>query len=316
MLNAREALSLPILLISLSVFLPFQGSAAEIEAVTKPSADIELSFVRPGKIGEVLVKEGEAVKAGQILARLDDKVEQIQLLQLKAKATNRTKILAAEAELLQKKEDLKKLEEARKKGAATDWEVEHARLNVEIGLHSLELAKFEHEQDRLKYEENQAEVERMRLVSPINGLVEDVTIEVGQSAQPLKTVIRVVDVDPLRVDVLAPIALAERLKPNQTAYVSFPGASGQTDRQQGQGHIAFISAFSRAGSDTLRVRLEIPNQARGQPGSGLGSALALQEKPRLKEISSLQAGLNLRKFMEIAAPCRGKITEEPGAQTG
>jgi RND family efflux transporter MFP subunit len=270
MFKAMETLFLQILLISLLVFLPFQGSAAEIEAVTKPSADIELSFVRPGKIGEVLVKEGEAVKGGQLLARLDDKVEQIQLIQLKAKAANRTKIEAAEAELLQKKEDLKKLEEARKKGAATDWEVEHARLNVDIGLHSVQFAKFEHEQDRLKYEENMAEVERMRLVSPINGLVEDVTIEVGQSAQPLKTVIRVVDIDPLRVDVLAPIALAERLQPNQTAYVSFPSGSKQAGSQQGQGHITFISAFSRAGSDTLRVRLEIPNRALRPAGERVG----------------------------------------------
>jgi RND family efflux transporter MFP subunit len=270
MFKAMETLFLQILLISLLVFLPFQGSAAEIEAVTKPSADIELSFVRPGKIGEVLVKEGEAVKAGQLLARLDDKVEQIQLIQLKAKAANRTKIEAAEAELLQKKEDLKKLEEARKKGAATDWEVEHARLNVDIGLHSVQFAKFEHEQDRLKYEENMAEVERMRLVSPINGLVEDVTIEVGQSAQPLKTVIRVVDIDPLRVDVLAPIALAERLQPNQTAYVSFSSGSKQAGSQQGQGHITFISAFSRAGSDTLRVRLEIPNRALRPAGERVG----------------------------------------------
>jgi HlyD family secretion protein len=270
MFKAMETLFLQILLISLLVFLPFQGSAAEIEAVTKPSADIELSFVRPGKIGEVLVKEGEAVKGGQLLARLDDKVEQIQLIQLKAKAANRTKIEAAEAELLQKKEDLKKLEEARKKGAATDWEVEHARLNVDIGLHSVQFAKFEHEQDRLKYEENMAEVERMRLVSPINGLVEDVTIEVGQSAQPLKTVIRVVDVDPLRVDVLAPIALAERLQPNQTAYVSFPSGSKQAGSQKGQGRITFVSAFSRAGSDTLRVRLEIPNQALRPAGERVG----------------------------------------------
>jgi RND family efflux transporter MFP subunit len=270
MFKAMETLFLQILLISLLVFLPFQGSAAEIEAVTKPSADIELSFVRPGKIGEVLVKEGEAVKGGQLLARLDDKVEQIQLIQLKAKAANRTKIEAAEAELLQKKEDLKKLEEARKKGAATDWEVEHARLNVDIGLHSVQFAKFEHEQDRLKYEENMAEVERMRLVSPINGLVEDVTIEVGQSAQPLKTVIRVVDIDPLRVDVLAPIALAERLQPNQTAYVSFPSGSKQAGSQKGQGHITFISAFSRAGSDTLRVRLEIPNRALRPAGERVG----------------------------------------------
>jgi RND family efflux transporter MFP subunit len=256
------ALFLQITLISLLVFLPLRGSAAEIEAVTKPSADIELSFARPGRIGEVLVKEGEAVKAGQLLARQEDKVEQIQLLQLMAKAENRTKIGAAEAELLQKKEDLKKIEEAKKKGAATDWEVEHARLNVEIGQHSLQLARFEHEQDRRKYEEIKAEVERMRLVSPINGLVEDVTIEPGQTAQPLKTAIRVVAIDPLRVDVLVPAPQAERLKANQPVYVYFPSPSaGQTGSVQAEGRITFVSAFSRAGSNTLRVRLEVPNQA-------------------------------------------------------
>jgi len=271
MFAQREALFLQITLISLLVFLPLPVSAAEIEAVTKPSADIELSFVRPGRIGEVLVKEGETVKAGQLLARQDDKVEQMQLLQLMAKAGNRTKIEAAEAELLQKKEDLNKLEEARKKGAATDWEVEHARLNVEIGQHSLHLARFEHEQDRRKYEETKAEVERMRLVSPINGLVEDVTIEPGQSAQPLKTAIRVVDINPLRVDVLVPAPLAERLKANQPAYVSFPSPSAeQTGRVQAEGRIAFVSAFSRAGSDTLRVRLEIPNQALRPAGERVG----------------------------------------------
>ena len=43
-----------------------------IEAVTRPSADVLLSFVNAGKIREIAVKEGDLVKKGQILLRQND----------------------------------------------------------------------------------------------------------------------------------------------------------------------------------------------------------------------------------------------------
>lgn len=231
----------------------------DIEAVTKPSADIELSFVRVGRVAEILIKEGDPVKTGQLLASQDDRVEQLQLLQLKAKAVNRTRIEAAAADLRQKEEDLKKIEGAKKKGAATDWEVEHARLNVKIAGLALQLAKFEHEQDRAKYEEVKADVDRMRLVSPMHGRVEEIAIEVGESPQPLKPAIRLVKIDPLWIDIIAPLTVAQPLKPGDTAGVMFPGHGAQGVGEKIEGRISFVSAMSKAASDTLRVRLEIAN---------------------------------------------------------
>jgi RND family efflux transporter MFP subunit len=251
--------------------LPCLG--ADLEAVTKPSADIELSFVRGGRVAEVLVKEGDAVKAGQLLASQDDQVEQIQLLQLKAKAGNQMRIRAAEAEMLQKEEDLKKIQGARKKGAATDWEVEHARLDVRIAQLSLQLAKFEHEQDRHKYEEAKAEVDRMRLLSPIDGRVEEVAIEPGESAQPMKAAMRVVQTDPLWIDVIAPLALARDLKPGQPVLTTFPGHGAQGLGQRVEGRISFVSAVARAASDTLRVRVEVPNPERRPAGERVSVSL-------------------------------------------
>ncbi len=236
----------------------------EIEAVTKPSADIELSFVRVGRVAEVLVKEGDLVKAGQLLANQDDRVEQLQLVQLQAKAANRTRIEAAAADLRQKEEDLKKIEGAKKKGAATDWEVEHARLNVKIAGLSLQLAKFEHEQDRAKYAEVKAEVERMRLVSPMHGRVEEIAIEVGESPQPLKPAIRLVKIDPLWIDIIAPLTVAQPLKPGDSAEVLFPGPGASGLSEGIEGRISSVSAVSKAASDTLRVRLEIANP-KGRP---------------------------------------------------
>jgi len=115
-----------------------------IRAVTRPSADITLSFVQPGRIAEVHFKEGDIVKVDQVLIRQDDAAEQILLAQLRAQSEDRTQILASDASLAQKAVDLKKLEKAAKSNAATALEVEHARLEVTIAQLSLDLAKFEH----------------------------------------------------------------------------------------------------------------------------------------------------------------------------
>jgi HlyD family secretion protein len=85
---------------------------SSIEAITNPSADVTMSFIQPGIISKVLIKEGDKVKTGQLLIEQD--------------------LEAAEASLAQKKVDLKRLEWAAGRGSATDLEVEHARLDVKI----------------------------------------------------------------------------------------------------------------------------------------------------------------------------------------
>ena len=270
-------------LFGLLAFGPMPCLGADIEAITKPSADIELAFVKPGRVAEVLVKEGDTVKAGQLLAGQDDKVEQIQVLQLLAKADNKTRLEASKTELLQKGEDLKKVEGAKKKGAATDWEVEHARLDVSIGRLNLQLATFEHEQDRRKYEEAKADLERLRLLSPIDGQVEEVTIEPGESPQPLKLAVRVVKTNPLWIDIIAPLALARDLKPGQTAAVVFPGHGAGGVGQRLEGRIMFVSAVARAGSDTLRVRVEVANPGRRPAGERVGVSFSgVEATPKRK----------------------------------
>ena len=138
----------------------------KIEAVTKPSKDTVLAFVQPGQIAEVLVKEGDPVKAGQVIMKQDDKAEFAQLAQLKAQAEDTTRIKAAEAQLDQKRVDLKKTEFARKQGAATDLEVDHAKLDVTIAELSLELAQFERKQAKLKCDQVRLQIDRMTHAKP------------------------------------------------------------------------------------------------------------------------------------------------------
>jgi RND family efflux transporter MFP subunit len=258
---------------------PFSGKDAAgsggsgIRSVTRPSADITMSFVQPGRIAAVHLKEGDAVKADQALVQQDDAAEQVLLSQLAAQCEDMTQIRAGEASLAQKKVDLQKLEKAAAGNAATALEVEHAKLDVRIAELSLDLARFQHEQELRKYHEQNIRVRNMQLRSPIDGSVEKIDVEVGESVNTTTEAIQVVQIDPLWIDVPVPLPQAMGLKVGTAAQVTFE-ASDRPAHSAGQtavsstlpGKIVFVAAVADAASGTLRVRLEVPNKARRPAG--------------------------------------------------
>ena len=232
------------------------NSDVGIAAITIPSADVTLSFVQAGCIAKVHFKEGDAVKAGQVLIQQVDDVERARLAQLEADSKDMTHIQAAEASLAQKQVDLKKLERAAERNAATELEVEHAKLNVRIAELSLQVAVFEHEQAERKYEEATIQIKNMSLKSPIDGSIEKINAETGESVNALDSVVRIVHINPLWIDVRAPLAKARNLRFGDTAKVEFP----DPEKISAEGTVVFIAAVADAASGTLRVRIEVPNK--------------------------------------------------------
>ena len=264
-----SSIGICILLLSVFSLDPLMGGAiygietnSAIRAITNPRYDITLSYVQPGRIAKVHFTEGAWVKAGQVLVQQDDAVEQIQLAQLKAASEDTTQIQASEASLAQKKVDLQKLEKAAAQNAATELEVEHAKLSVTMAELSLQLANFEHEQARRKYDEMKAQVEKMRLVSPIGGRIEKIHIEAGESINALTDVVRVVQIDPLWIDVPVPLIRAMDLTVGKKAMVLFPSPN----RASVEGSIIYIGAVADAASGTLRVTVEVPNKSNRPAG--------------------------------------------------
>ncbi len=240
------------------ILLAGMSWAGEIEAITKPSADIELSFVQPGKIKEVKVKEGDLVKQGDLLAGQEDEIERIQKKILAGRADNTTQIEMAKTELLQKEKDLKKMDEARREGAVTSWEADHARLAADTSLLSLKLAEFEHDQDILEEQQINAVIDRLHLRSPIDGVVEHVAIEVGESLLGLAPVMRIIKIDPLLIDAAVPLTDAKLLESGQQAIITY--ADGNVE----EGYIDNISSLADAAATTLRVRIKVANTG-GRP---------------------------------------------------
>ena len=248
------------ILATLGVFLPAWADEG-IEAVTRPSKDVTLSYTLAGRIADVLVKDGDQVQAGQVLVRLDDAAEQVALAKLQAESEDVTQVLAAEAQLAQSRVDLEKTEWAFERGAATNLEVEHAKLQVRITELSLQLARFKQDQAHYEYERFRLDLDRMRLTSSIDGVIELVSVEVGESVDPRADVIRVVAIDPLWIDVPTPLSQALGLQLGQTGEVIFidEDADDEAPARCLQGQVVHIASVADAASDTLVVRLEAPN---------------------------------------------------------
>ena len=272
--NIRLSIIAAILIGAVAAF-PLPAPAQALQGITAPNADITLSFVVAGQVSEVLVEAGSTVQRQQPLVRLFDEPEQIQAEQLKLLSEDRTKIQAAVAELAQKRVDLQKLQQAQAKGAASAWEVEHLRLNVRIAELALQSAKLEQDQYRRRYAHARSQLSRMHLLSPIAGRVEEVHVEAGESVGTLGPVLRIVQNDPLWIDVPVPMNRALDLKLGQAAWVTFPGdgAAGA----EPNGRVIHIAAVADAASETLRVRIEVPNPSGRPAGERVVVGFSAQE---------------------------------------
>jgi RND family efflux transporter MFP subunit len=253
--------------------MPNLSHALDVEAITKPSADISLSFVQHGKVDKVTIREGGHVSVGDLLASLEGQVEMVQYQLLAAKANDTTIIKIGQAELLQKKEDLLKMEEAYRNGAVTDWEVDHARLGVETALLEVELAEFEHAQDQLKHKEFKTALNNLHIRSPVKGIVEEVKIEKGESIQALAPIIRIVDIEDLLIDIAVPLSRAKSLGVNQKAVIKF------ADGEEVQGKIDHIASVADSAANTLRINVLAPNPGKRPAGERVTVSFPDAENP-------------------------------------
>lgn len=224
-------------------------------AATRPSRDAQMSFSFSTEIVEVPVKGGQRVKKGDLLVRARDAEVITAIDQQRALAANTLEIEGAG-----KQADLAKIrfENLKNAGAFSPQEYDERRIEADIAAVQHEQAKFNKDQQGLRLAQLEAQYERYRLVAPFDGIVDEVTVDVGQGVTEQDKVVRVVDIDRLWLDPTPPTALTLELdlKPGSPAWVlvDLPGRPRLVE-----GKVLEISAVADAVSLTRRVRVEIEN---------------------------------------------------------
>lgn len=231
-----------------------------LPAITKPCQDVTLSCSRPGLIAKVMVKDGQVVKIDQPVVQQDSREEEAMLAADKSKADDTTSIRAQEAIRDQSKVDLARVQYAKDHGGSTPFELDKAKIDVVVAEARVKIAEVEQEQARLKYEQTRVVVEKMCLKSPINGLVQKAMVQPGEAVELNTKVIRLVNLDPLWVEVQVPALQARSLKKDAAAKVVF------TDKQAAAGKVILVDVVGDPASETIMVRVEVANFEMRQSG--------------------------------------------------
>jgi multidrug efflux system membrane fusion protein len=237
-----------------------------IEWVTRPSRDAIMGFAVPIEIGEVLVKDGQRVKKGEILIKGRDAETLAALEVQRVRADNKSEIEAAQAavELAQIRYDA--IMDAQKRNAASPSDIADRRISLASTKAQLANAQARSKEESARMDQLQRQLERLRLEAPFDGIVDAVAVEVGQAVDVQRPAIRVVSVDPMWIDVPTPtdLTLSMKLKEGSSAWVllDLPGEPVVIASK-----VLTVSPIADASAGTRRVRVEVPNAQGLPPGT-------------------------------------------------
>jgi membrane fusion protein (multidrug efflux system) len=184
-----------------------------------------------GEIRQILVEEGDAVRAGQPLARLDgDRL--------------RLEVAQTEANLRKLERDYKRQLELSEKGLVAKGTAENA--------------KFDLDALRAAYDRGRLELSYTEIRAPIDGVVSLRYIKVGNTISPGTPAFRVTNLDPLVAYVHIPEKEFRKLAPQQSAEVVVDALGGE----RFAGTISRISPTVDPKTGTFRARVEVPDTSR------------------------------------------------------
>jgi RND family efflux transporter MFP subunit len=231
---------------------------AGVKAVTRPSRDAVMGFALPTEVREILVRGGESVKKGQLLVRGDD-AEALAGLELQ-RLTAGSDFEVRKAEMAAELAELtfRRTEQARAGGGATQQELDRDRLTRDAARIDVEFERLRHRQQQIRVRQFEAAVDRLRLTAPFDGQVDQVMVDVGQIVRETERILRIVQVDPVWIDVNAPteVTVALGIKHGDRAWVLVDLGSRLAVLDA---RVIEVSPVSDAASRTRRIRVELPN---------------------------------------------------------
>ncbi len=230
----------------------------EYDGLIEPNIIVEIGAPTEGIVARVTVDRSSRIKKGQTLVELESSVEQVALEKARAMVKFDGEInlqktqLAFAGRVHDRVKPLSGISTHDKDQAATDILLTRYRLKKARENHIL--AEFE-------VKKAQAVLARRFVQSPISGVVVERYVSPGEyvNTQPL---LRVAQINPLRVEVIVPAEMFDRIHPGMTATI----VPEITEYEERIATVSIVDKVIDAASNTFGVRLTLPNPQLKLPG--------------------------------------------------
>ena len=252
-----------------------------------PSRLVELKAPLEETLRRIEVAEGDRVKAGQLLAVLDDRLQTVVVEASRLRAQSRAELERTALDVEEADDHFRRVTDAFEKGAATDSELRRARIATKRAdaLHTEALENRALAQVSLKLERRR--LARYRIVAPFAGTVVRVESEIGAMLTVDDPVLVLADLDTLEGQVNLPASVYGQL----TVGDSYAFTAGGPVNGQLTGILKTVDPVIDTASQTFRCVFTIPNAQTRFPA---GFAVYLSRAPMPGPGSSLTSAPGAR----------------------
>ncbi|MCI4430842.1 MAG: efflux RND transporter periplasmic adaptor subunit [Burkholderiales bacterium] len=203
-----------------------------------------------GRIAELGFVDGQRVTRGQLLVRLDDSLQQAQLLQAKAQASIARSNLQRNRELVAQ-------------NFVSESAVDQTAAALEVAQAQVAVA--------------QAQLARMAILAPFDGVTGIRSVNIGDYVKDGADLVSVEDIGAMTVDFRLPEAVVSRLRLQQVVDVSLDGLPGRKFKAR----VEAIDSQLDANGRSLLVRARLDNSS-GVLRSGMfaRARIVFEDRPR------------------------------------
>lgn len=261
-----------------------------VDCVVRPKATIELGSAEEGVIAEIKVDRGEIVKKGQVVVRLESKLQKFALEIARLRAKSDVAIRTQRARVEFREVETKRAEKLHQKRILATKVLNEAKIEKRLAGLELEKARLEHRLAQVEFANAREKLERRSIKSPVDGVVVEVSMALGEFAHEQSPIMTIAVLDPLHVEAFVPAGYYGGVGVGTRAQL--------TMQQPIAGHyeakVTVVDRVFDPASHTFGVRLELPN-----PGYELPAGLTC----RVRFFLDYKArGINIDKDLDVFSP--------------
>ena len=205
----------------LGSLLPAAAAAQEFDCLIEPRQAVDVRSQAEGVIEEVFVSRGDVVKKGTLLAKLSSGPELATLNLARSRATMEGELKAAQTRVEITKKRWERAEELHKRKFMSADAKDEAEAEYRLAYEQWRAANDSRTLAELEVKRAEEVLAQRSVHSPVNGVVVALMLRPGElaSSNQKDPILRLMEVDPLNVELVLPVSQYGKIKLGQRARV-------------------------------------------------------------------------------------------------
>jgi RND family efflux transporter MFP subunit len=237
----------------------------EVSGITEPVVDVTLSSDVAGKVAKIFFKEGDFVKQGDTILELEKTLEELEV-------ERRLLILESKVELntaVEQEKTLKSMLEStrslfEKTKSVSKDEMEKLELDYKLAVGKRMQFEVAEEKELIEYNIALENLRRRTLVAPVDCIITDLALDIGETCEPRQPLVTVVDTSKCLFVANIEERLGRTLKKGMAASLKIRTGDTTVERQ---GKVVYVSPVVDSASSLLEIKVEFDNSDRSvRPG--------------------------------------------------